>query len=137
MLRYRESNPRPYSCTGRGLKLGAGPERGNSGCVQGSSVYGLWNEDGFADAGGNMCPPERLSHDRSIASRQLNARHLGRKLKIMTHSRPWRINRVLPTSTHFLCSPWQGPFSTLSLQLFISSKCAHLGFLRSHWRTSP
>lgn len=32
-----------------------------------------------------MCPPESLSHDQSEASRQLNARDLGRKLKIMTH----------------------------------------------------
>lgn len=27
------------------------------------------------------------------------------------------INRALPTSTHFLCSPWQEPFSTFAFAI--------------------
>lgn len=61
------------------------------------------------DTKGSVCPPESLSHDRSAASR-----HLSRKLRVMTHSRSEGINRVLPTSTHFLRSPWQEPFSAFA-----------------------
>lgn len=79
-----------------------------------------------------MCPPQCLSHGRSTASR-----HLSGKLRIMTHSTSEGMNGALPTSTHVCAHPGGHRSPLLPLRLFISFKCAHLGFPPAHCFSQP